>query len=316
MRLSLALDEGLSLGGPVAVHLPHADTDLTGLDDPQVHSPDWGVCRHFAARCLPVNVDRRAASALVIAPRAKALARDVIARAVAVPGVVAVDGQKTDGVDSLWKACRARAEVLGTITKAHGRLFWMRAEAGAFDDWVWAQPDVHGFTLAPGVFSADGIDPGSLALAECLPAALPGRVLDLGAGWGYPSAVAQARGADHVDLVEADRSALDCARANVDAERAAFHWHDATLWGPRAPVDHVVMNPPFHTGRAGTPALGQAFIAAAARALSPRGDLWMVANRHLPYEETLARHFARVEPVPGPPGSEGFKVVHATRPRR
>jgi 16S rRNA (guanine1207-N2)-methyltransferase len=51
------------------------------------------------------------------------------------------------------------------------------------------------------------------------------------------------------------------------------------------------MNPPFHEGRAADPALGQAFIEAAAKALRSGGRLFLVANRGLPYEAVLAGRF-------------------------
>ena len=52
------------------------------------------------------------------------------------------------------------------------------------------------------------------------------------------------------------------------------------------------MNPPFHTSRAADPALGQGFInPQLARNLTRNGNLWMVANRHLPYEVTLNETF-------------------------
>ncbi len=71
------------------------------------------------------------------------------------------------------------------------------------------------------------------------------------------------------------------------------------------------MNPPFHTSRNADPALGQAFIAAAARVLKPSGHLWIVANRHLPYEATLAEQFAEVAEV----GGDGrFKICMRNAP--
>ncbi|MDT9081655.1 methyltransferase, partial [Escherichia coli] len=78
--------------------------------------------------------------------------------------------------------------------------------------------------------------------------------------------------------------------------RARFTWADATQGRP-GPFDAVVMNPPFHNGRAADPALGLAFIRAAAHALTPSGTLWMVANRHLPYEAALREAFREVEEV-------------------
>ncbi|MEM6896154.1 MAG: methyltransferase, partial [Pseudomonadota bacterium] len=210
--------------------------------------------------------------------------------------------------------CRKKADVVGAVTKAHGRLFWMHTTPDAFADWHYTQPDLHGFALAPGVFSADGIDPGSYALAEVLPAQISGHVIDLGAGWGYLSAVAEARGATDVEMVEANATALACAEANT--AHAIGHWADATSWRPAQKADHVIMNPPFHEGRRGAPDLGQAFIANAASCLHPKGTLWMVSNRHLPYEDALNHHFGKVTELQGPPGTQGFKLFQATRPKR
>ena len=87
----------------------------------------------------------------------------------------------------------------------------------------------------------------------------------------------------------------------------ALHWHDVTAGLPGR-YDAVVSNPPFHQGRADQPELGRAFITAAAKALLPDGQLWLVANRHLPYEATLAAHFAEVRTVTD---EGGFKVIAA-----
>ena len=78
-------------------------------------------------------------------------------------------------------------------------------------------------------------------------------------------------------------------------------------------MNTVVMNPPFHSGRTANPALGKAFIAAAARMLAPSGQLWMVANRHLPYEATLEDLFGKVEEITG---DNRFKILRAERPSR
>ncbi len=71
------------------------------------------------------------------------------------------------------------------------------------------------------------------------------------------------------------------------------------------------MNPPFHTGRAVDPSLGRAFVQAAAAMLKPSGQLWMVANRHLPYETTLAQAFVQSEEVAG---DTKFKILRGARP--
>lgn len=138
-------------------------------------------------------------------------------------------------------------------------------------------------------------------------------MVDLGAGWGYLAARALTRpGITRLDLVEADHAALEAARRNITDPRATFHWTDARTWVSEARVDHVISNPPFHTGRAGDTALGQAFISAAARLLKPSGTLWLVANRHLPYERSLEDAFGEVRELDGP---RSYKIFAASRPR-
>jgi len=164
------------------------------------------------------------------------------------------------------------------------------------------------------VFSADGVDLASAMLVEELPETMGAHVADLGAGWGYLSAHVLSRASVEVlHVVEAGNMALECARHNITDERARFYWEDVTTWAPPHKMDTVVMNPPFHTGRAAEPQMGQAFVAAAARVLSSNGNLWMVANRHLPYEAELNTRFAQVEELGG---DARFKLFHASRPKK
>ena len=119
-------------------------------------------------------------------------------------------------------------------------------------------------------------------------------------------------GITHVDLVEADKRALDCAALNLHDDRVALHWADATTWGEAASLDWVVMNPPFHTSRTPDSTLGQAFIQSAARLLRTKGRLIMVANRHLPYEATLSSNFVQVQELSG---DTRFKILQADQPK-
>ena len=233
----------------------------------------------------------------------------------AAKGPVLVDGAKTDGIDSIYKALRKLAAPSASVSKAHGKVFWFDGGGELLRDWLAeAETSVDGFVTSPGVFSADGIDPASRLLAASLPAKLGRAVADLGAGWGYLSRqVLTHDEVEELHLVEANHDALSCARKNVDDPRAAFHWADVRGWKAPVQMNAVVMNPPFHSGRSAEPELGKAFIAAAATMLNASGSLWMVANRHLPYEATLAERFAKVEEVAG---DNRFKILHASRPKR
>ena len=118
-------------------------------------------------------------------------------------------------------------------------------------------------------------------------------------------------GLDRIDLYEAEARALELARLNLRTVprtlAVGYHWHDVSTGLP-ARYDVIVSNPPFHQGRADAPDLGRAFIIAAARALNPGGQLWLVANRHLPYEAALSEHFAQVRVIVV---RDGFKVITA-----
>jgi len=320
-RLSLAL-AGVP-DGSVAVFCAVADTDLSALPQQNVaiitgFKPDHAVWTSRGYAC-DVQPHGEYASAVVIIPRAKAQARALIAQALSLTngGPVWVDGQKTDGIDSLWKDCRARAEITDMVTKEHGRAFCIVGDAADFSDWAALTPAPlpEGFVTAPGVFSSDGIDPGSAMLAEALPQDLKGQVADLGAGWGYLSArlLANCPKVAAVHLIEADHAALECARKNVTDPRATFHWQDATRFRLPDAMDHVICNPPFHTGRKAEPALGVSFLKAAAAQLKASGSLWVVANRHLPYERDLATLFRSVTEVAG---NNSYKILRAIGPAR
>lgn len=327
-RLHLALGEGglvLPETGRICVFHPLPDHDLDPLGRARVDvvQPFLPAFRHFESLGFRAHGDTPGtagrdgpfAASAVFLPRAKALARARIAEAAALTeGPVLVDGAKTDGIDSLLKDLRKRVVIGGVVSKAHGKLFWFDAQAAALSDWIAPPMSADGFRTRAGVFSADAVDPASRLLADALPAGIGGAVADLGAGWGYLSARLLERPAVRaLHLVEADHTALECARANVDDARARFHWADARDWAPPERLDAVVMNPPFHTGRSAEPDLGRAFIASAARCLLPAGRLWLVANRHLPYEQSLQAHFAETREI----GGDGrFKLLTAARPTR
>lgn len=277
------------------------------------HRPAFEQLKAGGLRVSP-EIEGAFASAFLFVPRAKAEARDALARLVErTTGPVVVDGQKTDGIDSLIRAVRGKAEIDQVVAKAHGKLAVLTNSS--FPDWIEAPRDVGGFVTRPGVFSADGIDPGSDLLANSLPDTLKGAVADLGAGWGFLGrAILGHAAVTSLDLVEADHASLDCARLNLGSDpRARFHWADATRWQPETTYDAVIMNPPFHQGRAAATDLGIGFIETARRTLRRSGSLWMVANRHLAYEKPLAERFAKVQELPG---DRAYKIFRAEKPVR
>lgn len=265
---------------------------------------------------------------LVLPPRQRDEARALFARAVTLlaprGSVLAAmpndEGART-GEGDLARLC-------GTVqhlSKHKCRAFWSTPEDGAVDQELlaaWLALDapreiMGGYISRPGLFAWDRVDRASALLAAHLPDHLHGRVADLGAGWGYlaTQVIARCPGVTAIDLYEAEQRALAPARINLqragDASKrdveTSVHWHDVTAGLPQR-YDAIVSNPPFHQGRADLPALGRAFIASAADALLPAARLWLVANRHLPYESLLRERFGAVREVAQ---RDGFKVIEA-----
>jgi 16S rRNA (guanine1207-N2)-methyltransferase len=282
----------------------------------------WPLCTMEEAQA------RQHSLVLVLPPRQRQEARALLAHAVAccAPGGIIVACMANDeGARSGESDLKSLACLSGSISKNHCRVYWATLDPANCDADLLAnwraldapRPILDGrFLSRPGVFAWDRIDAASALLAENLPASLAGRAADLGCGYGYLAVELLQRcpGITALDLCEAESRALDLARQNLApfADRVAlgFHWLDVTRGLP-ARYDVIISNPPFHAQGAGDrPDIGRAFIASAAEALRPGGRLWMVANRHLPYESVLDARFGTVRTVTQ---SGGFKIIEAVK---
>lgn len=261
--------------------------------------------------------------ALVLAGRHRGQNEAWIAQAVerVVPGgIILVAGSTDDGIASLRKRVEKLVDLEGSLPKHHGVAFWFRRpeDAAALIAALRPEPMLVGgrFTTAPGMFSHDRVDTGSRLLAECLPDTAKGAAADFCSGWGYLSAMLAERtkGLTAIDLYEADFESLEAAKANLanlpNAPRFDFFWHDLVGEKVERKYDLIVMNPPFHQGRAAEPGMGQAIIKAAASALKSSGQLLVVANRGLPYDQVLKTGFKDVRELRN---ENGFRVTAARK---
>ncbi|ESQ83431.1 hypothetical protein AEAC466_12205 [Asticcacaulis sp. AC466] len=265
---------------------------------------------------------------IVLPPRQREEYRALLARALTQTvdgGIVMAAVSNNEGAKTVESDLKALAGNISSQSKNKCRVFWARVDATRADaaliaDWrqLDAPRDIEEgrFVSRPGVFAWDHLDPGSRLLAQHLPATFKGKVADLGAGFGFLSDEVLKRNpaVTHLDAIEAEGRALDMARQNLAAygDRVGFHWLDATKPLP-GPYDAIITNPPFHaTDRADRHDIGKAFIVSAARALVSGGQMWLVANRHLPYEETLNSVFKSVSVA----AENGYyKVFRAVGPK-
>jgi 16S rRNA (guanine1207-N2)-methyltransferase len=252
--------------------------------------------------------------AVVLLPKAKALSRHFIAMAQKCTnsGLVIIDGQKDAGIDPMLKDLRKRTSLGDAVSKAHGKIAWFTSDTDLSDYFDTPKSLEDGFKTLAGVFSADAADPASHLLLSVLPR-LAGTVADLGAGWGYLTRNLIEMPTQRVIAVEADYRAIEIARVNVSSDKVTFVWADATAWRADEALDTVVMNPPFHNFGKADPGIGIDFIKSAVRSLKVQGDCYVVANRHLPYEQTLNELFQNVGEVTK---DNRFKVLYASKPKR
>ncbi|WGM32233.1 class I SAM-dependent methyltransferase [Brevundimonas sp. NIBR11] len=236
-------------------------------------------------------------------------------RALKVGGRLDVMAPKDRGGSRLKKELTAFGLEVGETAKAHHRRCVViktgnetGLEAATAAGAMQVVPGLEAWSQ-PGVFAWDRIDAGSAQLAEHMPM-LKGVGADLGCGYGaLATVVLKSEAVTSLRLIDLDRRAIEAARKNVEEARVSFEWADVRTIEAAGDLDFIVSNPPFHDGGAEDRRLGQAFIRKAAEMLKKGGTLWLVANRHLPYEAELNTAFKRVTPMGDGGGYKLFEAV-------
>jgi len=306
------------------------DRQPTGLVCEQSFKPDADALQRVGLKLIDADATPQYGLVMVLPPRQREEARALLARAVTLAkpgGRVMACVSNNEGARSSEADLEKLVGAVTTLAKNKCRVFWSGPLHDAHHPALlaeWLQLDAvrpigdGRFVSRPGVFAWDRIDPASALLAAHLPTDLTGHAADLGAGFGYLSAELLTRcpRIAALDAYEGEARALHLARKNLaqfEARAAlSYRWHDVTSGLPHT-YDVIVTNPPFHThSSADRPDIGRRFIAVAASALKPGGCLWLVANRHLPYESILTDAFGSVRIVKQ---EQGFKIVEAIKAR-
>jgi len=228
------------------------------------------------------------------------------------------------GAKSYESALKKLAGHAGSSSKSKCRLFSAKKtatlNASLQQQWLdESKPNIiesHGLWAQAGLFSWKTADIGSQLLLKHLPV-FQGKGMDLCCGYGLLAThvLKTSPSITNMHLVEADSLALDCAQKNVAEVMTSdavvnFHHLDAANESLPKHLNFVVCNPPFHTGQNRDVELGQTIVNKACGALTHGGELYLVANRQLPYEHILKEYLREVECVAA---GGGFKVLRGKK---
>jgi 16S rRNA (guanine1207-N2)-methyltransferase len=165
----------------------------------------------------------------------------------------------------------------------------------------------------PGVFSYDRLDPGTVLLLDVSVIQAGSHILDLGCGYGIIGLIASRSGAAQVDFVDVDFSAIAASRKNVMVNRiqgAHVIPSDVLQSVSDRQYDQILTNPPFHSGKSVDYQMAQAFIDQSYQHLKPGGQLILVANQFIRYENLMKSLFRRTDVLVE---TSGYRVWQAIK---
>ena len=156
-----------------------------------------------------------------------------------------------------------------------------------------------------GVFARNQLDIGARFLLEHMPAAGVEHAIDLGCGNGVLGLrYAQSSPSSQVTWVDESFLAIASTLRNIKTnlpEATANQYHaqvdDCLAHCAEQSADLILCNPPFHQEHAVTEHIARQMFRDSKRVLRKSGELWVVANRHLPYYQPLKRLFKTVHQV-------------------
>ena len=170
---------------------------------------------------------------------------------------------------------------------------------------TWDVPE-HGLTLTnhANVFSGESLDIGGRFLLEHIPQDPSlNNIIDLGCGNGVISLKAaqlnpQAKITSVDESYMAVASCQENAKLNLDNPEQIHAIVNNCLDGLEADwADLVLCNPPFHQQNAITDHIAWQMFCDAQQVLRPRGQLIVIGNRQLGYDEKMKRIFGNVKKI-------------------
>lgn len=151
------------------------------------------------------------------------------------------------------------------------------------------------FKTAPGVFSPQGIDEGTLAMLSQVTPKPEDRVLDLGCGYGVVGILCAKIIGDHkVVMVDINPTAVDLARQNAELNavpQIRIYQSDGFDHLPQTDFTLILSNPPYHSDFS----VAKGFIEKGFNRLTLGGRLFMVTKRKEWYKNKLVAIYGGVK---------------------
>jgi len=155
------------------------------------------------------------------------------------------------------------------------------------------------------VFSRNHLDIGGRYLMDNLPEGDFTKVVDLGCGNGIVGmAAAEAYPDAQITFIDESYMAVDSARINMlknfeeeRSDNARFVVNNGLVGFKTRSYDLILCNPPFHQQHAITDHIAWSMFNDAHFCLATKGELVIVGNRHLDYQDKLERIFGNCELV-------------------
>lgn len=223
------------------------------------------------------------------------------------------------GGKSIAKACAAWCEHSEKTDSARRCSLWhLQLKSQPPHNWLTQAESFshqqHSYLTLPGVFSHGKLDRGTRVLLEYLPAPASGRLLDLGCGSGVIG-LSLKQQQPQLDVTLADVDAFALRSAELNSLRLGLQTHVQASDGLHdidGRFDFIISNPPFHQGKDTDYRFAETLFHQARDHLVSDGQLWIVANRHLAYEEWAQKHFQQCEMLAQ---QNGFKIICLSQPR-
>ena len=165
----------------------------------------------------------------------------------------------------------------------------------------------------PGIFAHGRLDAGTSFLLESISGLdIRGEVLDFGCGAGVIGSCIAANNPNAVvTYLDTNALALRSCQESMDTNGQTGHILASDgLSELRESYDFVISNPPIHAGVKTDNRMSLRLLESVHQYIKPDGRMIIVANRHLPYEKSLAQTFRRVSELAA---NDHFKVISAQR---